>query len=387
MSLSKIRIRHLVEAKVKNAKLVEKLVESPNKLLSTILVGNTACNIALSAIATSFAISLFKGTNNGVAISTIIVTIVVLIFAEIIPKTLAVKYSEQYSLMIPKAVYGIIIILTPLVWVITKITGIFVGGKVNTNNRLITEEELKTIVDVSQEEGVLEVNEKEMIYNVFKFGDQQIRDVMVPRTDVVSIGSDFKIEDVLNIVREDQYSRLPVYSDNIDNIIGILNVKDLLCLSKEEKEKFNVSSLMREPYYTYEFKNLSELFTEMKKDKIHMAIVLDEYGGTAGIVTVEDIIEEIVGDIEDEYDETAEDITVVKEDEYVVDGSTKIEDVNEMIGTALKSEDFDSIGGFIIGEIGKIPAQGEIVEIDNEDIKFVVEELENNRVKKIRIFT
>lgn len=385
MSLSKIRIRHMVDENIKGAALVNRLVGNPNKLLSAILVGNNVTNIAASAIATSIAIDFFGHT--GVGIATGIMTLLVLIFGEITPKSMAARNSEKVSLKVARFISVITKLLSPIITILMYITNVIVGifgGKMDKDQPFITEEELRAMVDVSHEEGVLEGEEKEMIYNVFEFGDSQVKDIMVPRTDIASINIDSSYEEVINKFKEEHFSRIPVYQESIDNIVGTLYVKDLL-LSESTGEDFSVKKYLREPYYTYEFKKITELFEEMRKKRVAMAVVLDEYGGTAGIVTMEDLVEEIVGDIGDEYDELENEIEVVKEDEYVVHGTTKIELVNDMIGTSIESEDFDSIGGFVIGQLGRFPVEGETVEYNN--IKFIVEDVDRNRVKKMRILT
>jgi CBS domain containing-hemolysin-like protein len=257
------------------------------------------------------------------------------------------------------------------------------GGDLNKDQPFITQEELKTMVDVGEEEGVLEEEEKEMIFNVFEFGDIQVKDVMVQRVDIVALGLDSTYDDVIDIIKEEQFSRIPVYNESIDDIIGIMYVKDLILLNN--KDNFKVKDCIREAYYTFEFKKVTELFKEMKKSRNHMAVVLDEYGGTVGIVTIEDLLEEIVGEIEDEYDELEEEIEVIKEDEYIVDGRIRLDDLSELIGVKMESEEFDSIGGFVIGQLGRIPEPKE--EVSYENMRFVVEEIDKNRIKKVRIFT
>jgi putative hemolysin len=385
MSLSKIRIRHMVEEQVKGAEEIQKLIQNPNRLLGTVLVGNTVINIGASALATSLAINTFGA--RGALISTGVMTVVVLIFAEITPKSLAANNSEAFSLKVIKTMTMCVVILKPIVNIFTYITSIILnifGVKVNKDRPFITEEELRTIVDVSEEQGVLEVEEKNMIHNVFEFGDLLVRDVMVQRMDIVGVDISSTIQDIIEVMKEERFSRLAVYNENIDNIVGILNVKDLLFFDYG-KEEFSMEKFMREPYYTFEYKNLAKLLSEMKKNRTHMVIVLDEYGGTAGIVTTEDLIEEIVGEIQDEYDKQEEDIFVVKEDEYLVAGATRIEDVNDMIGTNIESEEFDSIGGFVIGLLGRLPEEHE--NIENNGIKYTIESIERNRIKKIRIIT
>lgn len=384
MSLSKIRIRHMVEDGVKGAKLVEKLTEDPNKLLGSILVGNNVVNIGASALATSVAMKAFD--ESGVGIATAIMTILVLIFGEITPKSIAKQRSEGVALKVSGIVNIFVKTLRPFVAIFTFISSFILklfGADLNKNQPFITQEELKTMVDVGEEEGVLEEEEKEMIFNVFEFGDIQVKDVMVQRVDIVALGLDSTYDDVIDIIKEEQFSRIPVYNDSIDDIIGIMYVKDLILLNN--KDSFKVQDCIREAYYTFEFKKVTELFKEMKKSRNHMAVVLDEYGGTVGIVTIEDLLEEIVGEIEDEYDELEEEIEVVKEDEYIVDGRIRLDDLSDLIGVKMESEEFDSIGGFVIGQLGRIPEPKE--EVSYENMRFVVEEIDKNRIKKVRIFT
>jgi CBS domain containing-hemolysin-like protein len=387
MSLSKIRIRHLVEENIKGAKLVEKLTEEPNKLLGSILIGNNVVNIGASALATTVTARLVK-SDWGVAIATAVMTILILIFGEITPKSLAKQKSEAVSLRVIGPISLVVSVLKPFVWIFNKIALFFIkmlGGETTISQQFITEEELKTIVNVSEEEGVLEIEEKQMIYNVFEFGDLQVKDVMVQRIDIIAASVGVTYEQIIQIIKDEQFSRIPVYGETIDDILGVLNVKDLI-LAEDVNNNFSVKDYMRTPLYTFEFKKITELFSEMKKTRNHMAVVLDEYGGTVGIVTIEDLVEEIVGEIEDEYDdETDKHIEVIKEDEYIVDGSMRINDLNELIGIKLESEEFDSIGGFIIGQIGKMPEENE--EVSYLNIRFVVEELERNRIKKVRIYT
>ncbi|WP_286905734.1 HlyC/CorC family transporter [Clostridium sp. UBA1652] len=384
MSLSKIRIRHMVEDGVKGAKLVEKLTEDPNKLLGSILVGNNVVNIGASALATSVAMKAFD--ESGVGIATAIMTILVLIFGEITPKSIAKQRSEGVALKVSGIVNIFVKTLRPFVAIFTFISSFILklfGADLNKDQPFITQEELKTMVDVGEEEGVLEEEEKEMIFNVFEFGDIQVKDVMVQRVDIVALGLDSTYDDVIDIIKEEQFSRIPVYNESIDDIIGIMYVKDLILLNN--KDNFKVQDCIREAYYTFEFKKVTELFKEMKKSRNHMAVVLDEYGGTVGIVTIEDLLEEIVGEIEDEYDELEEEIEVVKEDEYIVDGRIRLDDLSDLIGVKMESEEFDSIGGFVIGQLGRIPEPKE--EVSYENMRFVVEEIDKNRIKKVRIFT
>lgn len=386
MSLSKIRMRHMKEEGVKGAKLVSNLIEDPNRLLGSILVGNNVVNIAATAISTSLFINLMGP--DGVPVATAMMTILVLIFGEITPKTIAANNSEKVALFVAKPIKLVIFILTPIVWVFNIITGVIfklLGIKDKGAQPYITEEELKTMVNVSHEEGVLEIEERQIINNVFQFGDMQAKEAMIQRLDMVAIDSEDSYDEIIEMFKNEKLSRLPVYKESIDDIIGILNIKDVIFLTDDEIDEFNIENYIREPFFTYEFKKITQLLEEMKKEKSQMAIVVDEYGGTAGLITIEDLVEVIVGDIEDEYDEEDDEIQVIKEDEYVVEGSTKISDVNELIGIKLESEEFDSIGGFIIGHLRRLPEENEVIEVEN--IKLCIESLDKNRIMKIRIFT
>ena len=383
-SLNKIKLRNMVEENVKNADKIQKLIDDPNRLLSSILIGNNLVNNAAASLTTMIAVSLLGG-QSGVGAATMIITIIILIFGEITPKTLASQNAEKVSIGVAKIISGVVIISTPVVKVMNLITNGLIrilGGDTSGKTPTITEAELKTMVNVSHEEGVLEVDERRMINNVFDFGDSKAKDVMTPRTDMICVEDNITYDEIVSIFKEERFSRLPVYHESVDNIVGILYVKDIIFI---DVENFKTTDYMREPFFTYESKPISELFSEMRNNRIPAAIVLDEYGGTSGLVTLEDMVEEIVGDIADEYDEQEKEIEVIKEDEFVVDGSTRLEDVNEMIGLHLESEDFDTIGGYVIGILGSLPDGGE--EVEENGIKIVVEEVDKNRIEKLRIYT
>ncbi|WP_143318087.1 hemolysin family protein [Clostridium sp. HBUAS56017] len=388
MSLSKIRIRHMVEDGVKDAKLVQTLLKDPNRLLEVMLTGNTIVNIGAAALAATVAAKLLGSSEFSAAIATAVMTVLILIFGEITPKSLAKQKSESVSLFISKPIKFFVFFFKPLIAAVSGISSIFIkllgGDDPKVAEQFITEEELKTMVGVGEEKGVLEDVEKEMIFNVFEFADMQVRDVMIQRVDIVALDIETTYEEVIKTIKIEQFSRIPVFNETIDDIVGILSVKDLI-ITEGTSEEFNIQDYVREPFYTFEFKKITEVFKEMKKTRNQIAIVLDEYGGTVGIVTIEDIIEEIVGDIEDEYDEESSIIEVVKEGEYIVDGSAKIHEISDLIGVNMESDDLDSVGGLIIEELGRIPENKEEVFINN--LRFVVEEMEKNRIKKVRIYT
>lgn len=383
-SISKIRLRAMVDENVKNAKLIQSVLEEPGKLLSAILIGNNIVNIGASSLAT--AIMVDKYGSKAVGIATGILTIVVLIFGEITPKTFATQNAEKVSLFVIKTIKLCMIIFTPFIWCLNIVTGFILkllGVKQDEKTPTITESELLTMVNVSHEEGVLEIDEREMINNVVYFANIDAADVMVPRPDVVAINVNATYEELTNLFKKETFSRLPVFEDTIDNIIGIISFKDLLFI--DNSKPFNIKDYIRDPLFTYESKCVKELFAEMRINRIAMAIVLDEYGTTSGIITLEDMLEEIVGDLADEYDEHDEEIKHIKENEYMILGVTKIEDVNDILNTNFKSEDFDSIGGFIVENFGKFPDENEHITIDN--VKFIIEEIQKNRIVKLKVFT
>ena len=319
--------------------------------------------------------------------ATLLMTVLVLIFGEITPKTISANNPEKVSMLVSKPIKFFMIILSPIVWVfnvITKLIFKILGVDNDSVKPFITEEELKTMVNVSHEEGVLEMEEREIINNVFEFGDMQAKEAMVQRLDMVAIDlEDSSYEEIMDQFKQEKLSRMPVYEETIDDIIGILNIKDVIFLSDEEIVNFDVKKYLREPLFTYEFKKITQLLEEMKVNKSQMAIVVDEYGGTSGLITIEDLVEVIVGDIEDEYDEEDDEIQQISSYEYLVEGSTSLKDVNELLGTSLESDEFDSIGGFIIGYIRHIPDGNELVELDG--IRFNIESVDKNRIMKIRI--
>lgn len=372
----------MVDEGVKNAKLIEKVLSNQSKLISSILVGNNLVNIGASALATSFTIKFFG--EEWVGVVTGILTFLVLVFGEITPKTFSAQKAETVCIFVIKPIAVCCFVFTPVVAVLNFITGLIfkiTGFDLNKKIPTITESEFMTMVDVGHEEGVLEVDEREMINNVMGFSDSDAKDIMTPRTAIIGVEINLTYDEVFEVFKKEQFSRLPVYRETIDDIVGILSFKD--CMILGNSENFNIKSIMRKPYFTYESKSCSELFAVMRTKSLSMAVILDEYGGTSGIVTLEDLLEEIVGEISDEFDDETEEIKVVKDNEYIVEGSAKISDVNDMIGTKFESDDFDSIGGYVVGVVGRFPEKGETIE--ENDIKFIIEETDRNRIEKIRI--
>lgn len=379
---SRIRMRTLAEGGSKKAKRVLAITDDMHKMLSAILIGNNIVNLSASSIATTLAIKLFGSVGAGIA--TGILTILILIFGEISPKTVATVHADSIALAYSSLIYRLMQLLTPVIFIVNQLSMGFLKlmrFDPGSGRTAMTEEEFKTIVDVGHETGVLENSEHEMINNVFDFGDSQAKEIMIPRIDMTFAKLDNTFDELIDIFREDKFTRLPVYEENTDNVIGIINMKDLLLY--EDKQHFQIKDLLREPFFTYEQKNTSELFLEMQKNSINIAIVLDEYGVTAGMITLEDLLEEIVGEIRDEYDADEEDPLIqTGEREYCVQGSMNLEDLCDALNLPFYSEDYDTIGGYLIGLFGHLPEKNEII-ITDEDILLQVTQMDKNRIEKI----
>lgn len=381
-TVNRVRMRALEEEGSRQAATVNKILDRYGKMLSTILIGNNIVNIAASSLATTLAIRI----NLVVGIATGILTITILLCGEIVPKTWAMLYSEKISLAYGSIILGLMHILTPVIFIVDKLSnGILRLLHIDPNKKVstMTENELKTYVDVSHEDGVIESEEREIIYNVFDFSDALAKDIMIPRINMVTINVDSTYEQVLSVFRESMYTRLPVYQDDKDNIIGLLNIKDFILTT--DQESFSVRQILRDAHYTYEFKKSADLMLEMREKTTTVAFVLNEYGATVGMITLEDLLEEIVGEIRDEYDEDeAEYIQEVGERTYLVEGSMKLDDINNALDTELDSEDYDSIGGIIIEYLDRLPEDGEEVILDN-GVVLKVQGIDQNRITKVRM--
>ena len=383
INMSKIRLKHLVKENVKNADKLEKLYEDSNKLIGAILIGNNIVNVATSSIATIITTSRFS--NAGLGISVGLTTLVILIFGEITPKNLALQNSESISLFVAPIILFLVRIFTPILFIlnnISKLLSSLLGQRNDDKKPTITQDELKTIVDVSNQEGVLQTDETEMIQNIFEFKDLTVDDIMIQRRDIVAISSDMSYDEIIEVFKNRQLSRLPIYEDTIDDIIGVLYAKDLF-FNEHNKEEFDIKTLMREPVFVNEFVKISDFFKKMQQVKTHIAIVLDEYGGVAGIVTMEDLVESIVGDIYDEYDQQDEEVRKVKENIYVINGNSKLTEIQELLQVELVSKDYESLGGYLMDKMGKIPTQGDIYE--DENFKFVISSMDKNRINKVKV--
>ena len=382
-TVNKIKIRSQADAGDKRAVTLMKVIEDPGKMLSMILVGNNIVNISASSMLTTLTMEVFG--SKAVGIATGVLTLLILVFGEITPKTLATLNAERLSLAYAGVVYALMRLLTPVIFFVNKLSnGVMFLLRVDPNKKpdAITEDELRIIVEVSHEEGVIESEEKKMINNVFDFGDAVAKDVMVPRIDMVMVDVNATYKELIELFRKERFTRIPVYENSTDNVIGIINVKDFLLY--DNAQKFSLRDLLRQPLYTYEYKKTAELMVEMRKTSNNIIIVLDEYGATAGLITLEDMLEEIVGDIRDEYDEDEEDeIKKIGDHEYLVSGSAKLDDLNESLDLEMESEDYDSIGGLVIGLLDHLPEEGEKVICDR--VHLTVEHVEKNRIDKVRL--
>ncbi len=383
-TISAVKVRAMVEETPTGRVLtLQKILDNKSKLISAVLIGNNIVNISASSLMTSLVIRLWG--NAAVGIGTGILTLFVLIFGEIVPKTWAMCNNEKLALSYAKIIYLLMNILTPVIFIVDKISGFFLRlMHIDPSSRTaMTETELKTYVDVSHEDGVIEQEEKKLIYNVFEFGDSVAKDIMIPRISMTTVDVNASYDELLGIFSESMYTRIPVYENEIDNIIGFVNVKDFLLVT--DKGAFQIRDIIREGYYTYEYKKTADLLLEMRRVTSNVAIVLNEYGATVGMITIEDLLEEIVGEIRDEYDEDeAELLKKLGEFQYEVGGSMKLSDINDALNTTFESEDYDSIGGIMIELLDRFPTEGEEVITEN-GVSITATKVDNNRIETVVI--
>lgn len=380
-TVNRVRLRALADDGNKRAERALDVLDRYGKMLSAILIGNNIVNLYASSLATTFAIRI----SVPVGIATGILTVVILIFGEIVPKNAAMGYSETLALGYAAVISALMKVLTPVIFIIDKLAnGIMRLLHIDTNKKTaMTETELRTYVEVSHEDGVIESEEREMIYNVFDFGDAVAKDVMIPRIDMAAIDEDASYAEVLELFKRCMYTRIPVYSGDKDHVVGMINIKDFILV--EDREAFKISDIIRQAYYTYEFKKTADLLMEMREKFVNVSFVLNEYGATVGMITLEDLLEEIVGEIRDEYDADEEElIKEIEERVYLVEGSMKLNDINDELGTELESEDYDSIGGLIIENLDRLPEEGESITTP-QGIVLQVSEVNQNRIVKVRM--
>lgn len=382
--MNRVRLRTLAQENHKGAIRVLGILDQYGKMLSAVLIGNNIVNLSASSVATTFAINTWG--SHAVGIATGVLTFVILMFGEIIPKTWAMQRAEFITLFFSGIIRLLMTILTPVIFLVDKLSNwilklLHISSEGNTFR--ITEKELKTYVDVSHEGGVIESEERALIYNVFDFGDRVAKDIMIPRIQMTTVSMDATYQELLSVFQASMFTRIPVYDDDPDHIIGIVNIKDFILV--KDKEKFNLKKILREAYYTYEYKNVSDLLMEIREKSCNIAFVLSEYGATVGMITMEDMIEELVGEIRDEYDADEEElIQETEEGQYLVEGGMKLDDINDALEISLDSEDYDSIGGLMIEKLDRLPQDTETIQLDN-GISLQACGIQDNRIVKVLI--
>ncbi len=390
IAVNKLKLRHLIEKGNSRAKTVQKIREEHDRFFSAVILSGNLLTIFATSIGTAIALNFF-GEESGIIVATIVMTVLTVVFGELAPKTFALSHAERIALAMAKPLAIYIKIIAPLVWVFSRLSNLIIrrvnGGEIKPASPFLTEEEMKAMISIGEEDGTLEKEEKEMLHNVFEFGDKGVSEAMVPRTEITAIAEDAVVADVLNLVSEKGYSRYPVIKGTVDNIIGILFVKDIVRKMAEEEvsSKAPIRDFLRETYYIPESKMVTALLDEMQKKKFHIAIVIDEHGGTAGLITLEDIMEEIVGGLQDEFEtiEAEKEVEIVDERTILVSGSTGIDEMDELIGVEIESEDYNTIGGFIFGLFGHLPKVGD--QLRYKDVKFLIMEMEGKKIEKIKI--
>lgn len=382
-SINVFKIRQLEENGVENSSLVRNLTENIGKVLTTILIGNNIVNIVTTTVATIFFTDLLGPS--GAVVSTIVLTLTILIFGEVTPKNIATSSSEKVALMVAKPIKFFDFILKPMSFFLQAITNLLtkiIIGENKQKDEIVTEEDLKTIVDVSEEQGVINYQESEIINNVFEFGDSDVEDIMTARTNMEAIGVDMEDRNLKDFLKNCKHSRIPVYGKSIDNIIGILHMKDIVAFIADDKE-LDIEKMVRPAFYVYDNMHIFDLFKSMRGENVSLAIVIDEYGGTSGIVTIEDIVEELVGEIEDEYDTHLESILKINDKEFLVNPSIHINDFNDYFDTDLEQIKNDSIGGFLIDKLARIPKLGDTIEI--EGIRISVAQINRYKLEMLKV--
>ena len=381
-TVNRVRIRTLAQENNKSALRVSEILDRYGKMLSAVLIGNNIVNLSASSVATTFAIKIWGSYTVGII--TGILTFVILIFGEIIPKTWAMQRAEKITLAYSRIIHLLMIVLTPVIFIVDKLSDwilrlLHISSDGNTFS--ITEKELKTYVDVSHEDGVIESEERELIYNVFDFGDTVAKDIMIPRIQMTTVPLDATYQELLSTFQDSMFTRIPVYDDDPDNIIGVVNIKDFILV--KDTEKFQLKKILREAYYTYEYKSVSDLLMEIREKSLSIAFVLSEYGATVGMITMEDMIEELVGEIRDEYDADEEELIQETGDgQYLVEAQMKLDDINDALDIELDSEDYDSVGGLMIENLERLPQDGETITLGN-GITLQADGVQDNRIVKV----
>lgn len=389
IAINRIKLRSLIEKGNINARIVQNIRDEHDRLFSVVILSANLFTILATSIGTAVALQIF-GEEAGIIIATIVMTFLIVVFGELAPKTFAASHAEGIALAMARPIQWYMKLLSPIVWIFRKSSNSLIrlfGGEIKPAPQFLTEEEMKAIISIGEEEGTIEKEEKRMLHKVFEFGDKKVSEAMVPRTEIVAISEDAVVADVLNLVAEKGYSRYPVIRENVDNITGVLYVKSILKKMSEEEitPQTPIKDFIKDAYYIPESKMVTTLLDDMQKNKFQIAIVVDEHGGTAGLITLEDIMEEIVGGLQDEFEaiEAERDVEIIDESTFVVSGSTEIDEVNELIGVNLKSEEFHTIGGFLFGLFGHLPKTGE--QLRYQGLKFLILEMNGRRIEKLKI--
>lgn len=388
ISVNKIRIRSLIDKGDKRAMAVQKMLDQHDRLFSVVILSGNLFTILATSIGTALFIRLL-GPETGIIVATIMMTFLTVVFGELTPKTFAVTHSEAVSLFLARPMRVYMKLITPLIWIFHQSTAVILkmlGVKEKPSVPYVTEDEIKTMINIGEEEGTIESEEKDLLHRVFEFGDTEVSEAMVPRTETVAVDYDTSVKEILELVSEKGYSRYPVMKETIDNIKGMLYVKDILItMSQTDVSHLSAGNFMRDAYFIPENKMVTRLLDDMQKDKVHIAVVMDEYGGTAGLITLEDIMEQIVGGLQDEFEEieAEQDIEIIDESTFVVSGQTDLDEINELMSVDLTDEDFNTIGGYVFGLFGRLPKVGE--KVRTHDMKFLVMDMDERKISKIKI--
>ena len=389
ISLNRVRLRHLIEKGDHNAEIAQRIRDQHDRFFSAVILSGNLFTVLATSVGTAVSIS-YLGEDIGIVIATIAMTMLTVIFGELAPKTFAVSHAEKIALALARPIETYIKLISPLVFIVNTFSNLVIrlfGGEVKPGPQLLTEDEMKAMIRMGEEDGTIEKEEKEMLHNIFEFGDKKVTEAMVPRTEIIAVSEDATVADVLSLVSEEGYSRYPVMKETVDNIIGLLYVKDIVRKMAEEAvpPETKVKNFIRDAYYIPESKMVTALLDDMQKDKFQIAVVVDEHGGTAGLIPLEDIMEEIVGSLQDEFEaiEAEKEVEVVDESTFMVLGSTGIDEINELIGVDLDEEEFHTIGGFLFGLFGHLPQVGE--QLKYHELRFLIIEMEGKKIEKIKI--
>ncbi len=388
IAVNKIRIRSLLDKGDRRAVAVQNILDQHDRLFSVVILSGNLFTVLATSIGTALAMSLL-GPDLGIIVATAMMTFLTVVFGELAPKTFAVTHSEKVALFLARPLQVYIKLVSPLIWVFQASASVILklfGVKEKPETAYVTEDEIKAMITIGEEEGAIEEEEKKLLHRIFEFGDTEVSEAMVPRTELVAISEDATAADAMKLVSENGFSRYPVIRENIDNIQGVLYIKDLLItMAQTDITNLSISNFMREAYYVPENKMVTQLLDEMRKQKFHIAVVVDEYGGTAGLVTLENIMEEIVGGLQDEFEviKAEKDVEVIDEKTFVVAGQTPVDEISELIGVELKSEDFNTLGGYVFGLFGRLPKVGE--QVRTHALRFLVMEVEERKIAKVKI--